>query len=174
MKIFCLTCKEAILTDSKEFVLGGPYDGSMFDPISVDNWTVTNFRNLNITKGGDLFCPRCQGRFLGNQKQLLTEHGVVEFGQRSIDKSLFIVHQEGEAKGMLMGSNIPSKELPNDAPPEPKALDYKVDGAMVFEDIGLDPAVKPIQIKPLICPKCGKKYKDLEWYDKHVEKCGGK
>jgi len=113
MRIYCLTCREYIMNSSPEFVLGGPYHGAMFEGATGDYWSATMFRQVESVKGGDLFCPRCTGRFFSDTGGLLTEHGVVQAGQKSVDTTFNIVHQDGPAKGQLMyiKDSLPGRNL---------------------------------------------------------------
>ncbi|HBJ74606.1 MAG TPA: hypothetical protein DDY86_03595 [Syntrophaceae bacterium] len=157
MRIYCLTCREVILETTDAFILGGPYDGGMFKGVRNDNWAETMFRTHPDVKGGNLFCPRCTGRFLGADGGLLTEHGIIRPGQRTVDTEYSIVHQDGPAKGLLM-CIAPSLE---------KAV------------VEPDPVVVVPEAEPetLECPKCGKAYKNTEagrpWYERHIERCDG-
>ena len=184
MKIYCLTCREYILETSDAFVIGGSYNGAMFKGATGDRWAASLFRTVESVKGGDLYCPRCMGPFIVDGGKLLTEHGVIQPGQKSIDTSFNIVHQEGHAKGMLMyvkdsflatedwdimrakkASYICTnckKEFPTTYPDPNIARDEWKEHT---EGCGIDELLK--------CSKCGKEYKDKMWFDKHVERCGG-
>lgn len=102
MKVYCLTCREYILETSDAFEIGKPPHGGMFLPATLDRWAATMFDCRENTKGGDLHCPRCMGRFLGDKDELLTEHGIVYQGQESTDEEFSIVHKDGPLKGQLM------------------------------------------------------------------------
>jgi len=154
MKIYCLTCREYILETSDDLVIGGPYNGAMFKGATNDKWASTMFRTVADIKGGDLHCPRCMGPFIVDGGKLLTEHGVIQPGQKSIDTTFNIVHQEGHAKGMLMYVKD-SRLLPDH-----EAALEKAEDAIEEDD-------------DLRCPECGKEYKDKMWFDKHVERCEG-
>lgn len=56
-----------------------------------------------------------------------------------------------------------------------KALrDAEVDPFEVPVDFKDDPIVEgPKTDEFFLCPKCDRKYKDEEWYKKHIEKCEG-
>lgn len=155
-----MCCKEYILEDSPKMVLGGPYNGAMFKPATDDNWSATMFRTGEDVKRGDLWCPRCSGKFLGDRGELLTEHGLVMEGQRTVDPTISIIHQEGHAKGMLAHIK-PSQELMDRAQIPPKEEVEKV----------------AAEIGKIACPKCGKEYTDSDagrlWYDRHIAKCEG-
>ena len=169
MRIYCLTCKEYILNTSDAMILGGPYNGAMFEPATGDKWAMTTFDCREHTKGGDLWCPRCMGRFLGDRGELLTEHGVVYAGQRTVDTGFSIVHGDGPAKGLLAHIK-PSREIVVD----------RVAGAMKANQAMMDAEdLPPEQSKSeyVACPKCGKQYRNSEagllWYERHIAKCEG-
>lgn len=102
MKIYCFTCKEYILEKSDKFVMGGPYNGAMFEPATNDRYSASMFERREDIKDGNLFCPRCMGHFIDATGSLLTEHGFIVKGQESIDETYSIVRTEGDMKGHLM------------------------------------------------------------------------
>ena len=101
MKIFCLTCKKHILDTTDSFVVGGPYNGTMF--VSTPKMPVYAKypRHAGIVKA-NLQCPWCNGVFCGPRGELLTEHGKIMKGQTSYDPEFNIVWKDGPAKGQLM------------------------------------------------------------------------
>lgn len=189
LKIFCLTCKEYILETSDEFVCGGPYHGAMFEGATADKWAATLFKLHETVKGGDLFCPRCMGPFIVAGR-LLTEHGVIQPGQTSIDTSFNIVHQEGHAKGMLMyvkdsfakpasamsfprqNGKKPVLTFSGVKKPKPKKAPVKDNKALLESDPGYVERLKVMK-DDLKCRKCGRQYKDPRWRDRHEKKCKG-
>ena len=166
MKIYCTTCKEYILNTSDAFVLGGPYDGSMFDPITNDRYRATMFRCTKDTIKANLHCPRCMGEFISFHGDILTEHGLLPKGQRTIDTRQTIVHQSGHAKGMLM-------HIVNALP----VIENRVSAAAEERQKEIDQMFVDEPEEKLICGKCGKQYTNSDsgriWYDKHIEKCSG-
>ena len=188
MRIYCLTCREYIMNSSPEFVLGGPYHGAMFEGATGDYWSATMFRQVESVKGGDLFCPRCTGRFFSDTGGLLTEHGVVQAGQKSVDTTFNIVHQDGPAKGQLMyirDSIIPIEDwdafksqpssiiIDKETGKEVQAhTDKDVSGPVVTE-LDWKTAVKKGPEDDLKCKSCGRQYRDPDWRDKHQRKCKG-
>lgn len=100
MKIYCLCCKKHILETNEKFVVGGPYNGSMFN--SVSNMPLYNRypRHESIVKG-NLQCPWCEGVFCGPKGEIVTEYGRLKPKQRTYDPEFSIIYKEGELKGRL-------------------------------------------------------------------------
>jgi len=171
MIIWCLTCRERILRTTGDFILGGPYSGNMFESVHDSKWAATMFPQRPDIKGGLLNCPRCMSAFIV-RGELLTEHGVVKPGQDSIDTSFSVVNDSGEFAGRLREVCY-SRELPA----EPTIIDEEPKGEVVEQ---INPPEETDEqwgvgvVSPLlICPKCGREYKDQGWFDKHVAKCEG-
>lgn len=187
MRIYCLTCREYILETSDQFKIGGPYHGAMFKGATDDKWSATTFRFHEDVKDGNLNCPRCMGFFIVDGK-ILTEHGVIRPGQKTLDESFSIIHKEGPVKGWLKCVDD-SKEMPIDPPEtlltegvwatgERMAYGFKVDidAEQGHVDEAADTETEDAQ-KDLKCANCGKTYRNNErgrfWYDKHIEGCEG-
>lgn len=94
MKIYCKTCNKYILDTSPEFILGGPYDGSMFQKVTDRKYQLSlNFPKLvKNTRRGSLTCPMCDATIEGRDGVILTEHGLVRPGQTTIDTRISIIH----------------------------------------------------------------------------------
>ena len=162
MRIYCLTCREYIMNSSPDFVLGGPYHGAMFEGATGDYWSATMFRQVESVKGGDLFCPRCTGRFFSDTGGLLTEHGVVQAGQKSVDTTFNIVHQDGPAKGQLMYIKDSRAEPDHEA-----ALDEAIMESLLEKaEEAIEEEAEIEMEDDLVCSKCGKEYKVRMWFDK--------
>ena len=155
MRIYCNTCKEYVLQDSDDFVLDGPYHGGMFKGATGDRWRASMFDTREHVKGGDLLCPRCMGFFLGLKGELLTEHGQVYAGQKTLDTGFTIIHHDGPVKGQLAHIQDSRPATEKEAVPVPD----EEGGPTLFEKTKGK------------CPKCEKQYKDSKWFKKHVEKC---
>lgn len=167
--IFCLSCREAILKTTDDFILGGEYSGNMFESIHESKWSATMFPRRPDIKSGNLNCPRCMGHFI-QRGQILTEHGIVHPGQKTLDTSFNVVNQDGDFKGKLKYV-VDSKELP-------ESVDIgSTEGPPVYAEGEVVERLDPPEVEKLseplalVCPKCGKKYKDPKWYDKHLTKC---
>jgi len=183
MKIYCICCKEYILDTSDDMVLGGAvlkdggaheYHGGMFKAASSDKWHSQMFDCRAHTRGGDLWCPRCTGKFLGSHNELLTEHGIIHPGQKTVDTSFNIVWQKGEeggAPGQL--------KYVKDSRPVPTAPKAAPKGFPEDEKTPIPKAVKPKaekkQSNGFKCKKCSKEYMKTHkrHYDKHVMDCEG-
>ena len=94
MKIYCKTCNKYILDTSPEFIIGGPYDGSMFQKVTNRRYQLSlNFPKLvKNTRKGSLTCPMCDATLEGRDGVLLTEHGRVRPGQATIDTRISFIH----------------------------------------------------------------------------------
>lgn len=109
MKVFCQTCKEYVLDTSDKFVIGGPYNGAMFQAPSQVRYHVDAFMFAEWVEYGNLFCPRCtQGFIIAGV--ILTEHGLIKEGQGSIDTDFSVIHADGELKNQLMWADKWSRE----------------------------------------------------------------
>ncbi len=109
MKVYCQTCKEYVLDTSDKFVIGGQYNGSMFQAPVQSRYHVDAFMFQEWVVYGDLFCPRCDQSFIINGV-ILTEHGLIKEGQKSLDTEFFVIHTEGEHKNQLKSAVIWSLE----------------------------------------------------------------
>ncbi len=109
MKIYCQTCKEYVLDTSDKFVIGGPYNGAMFQAPSQSRYHVDAFMFKEWVVHGDLFCPRCEQGFI-IAGVILAEHGLIKEGQGSIDTDFSVIHTEGELKNQLMWADKWSRE----------------------------------------------------------------
>ncbi len=109
MKIYCQTCKEYVLDTSDKFVIGGQYNGSMFQAPVQSRYHVDAFMFQEWVVYGDLFCPRCDQAFIINGV-ILTEHGLIKEGQKSLDTDFYVIHTEGEHKNQLKSAVIWSLE----------------------------------------------------------------
>ncbi len=109
MKVYCQTCKEYVLDTSDKFVIGGQYNGSMFQAPVQSRYHVDSFMFKEWVVYGDLFCPRCDQSFIINGV-ILTEHGLIKEGQKSLDTEFFVIHTEGEHKNQLKSAVIWSLE----------------------------------------------------------------
>lgn len=161
MKILCGTCKRWICEPTDKFVLGGPYNGTMFScPHKMMRKFM--FKSSTAVVRGKLFCPVCKRPILKKNGDLLTEHGLIRPGQTTVDTSFSVLHQDGMAVGKLQRVEY-SKELPTEAN---AAEQLRQIAAELTEDM-----------ENLVCPKCGKSYKNSEkgkfWYDKHIGECDG-
>ncbi len=109
MKIYCQTCKEYVLDTSDKFVIGGPYNGAMFQAPSQARYHVDAFMFNEWVVHGDLFCPRCEQGFI-IAGVILTEHGLIKEGQGSIDADYSVIHTIGELTNQLMYADKWSRE----------------------------------------------------------------
>jgi len=110
MRIYCLSCKDHILNTADAFVMGGPYTGAMFSPVHKDAWRASIWRQQSGIKDANLMCPRCEGQFI-QAGRLLTEHGVVVPGQKTIDKSISIIAPPGHIMPGSVMRIVDSKEV---------------------------------------------------------------
>lgn len=112
MKIFCVTCSDYILDTSDVFKIGGPYNGSMFQKSKHARFQYDYFQFHRAMKLGNLFCPRCGSSFIRQDGALMSEHGLIMPGQKSIDRTFYSIHppDHPEAPGRLKGRDIVSKE----------------------------------------------------------------
>jgi hypothetical protein len=101
MKIFCCLCTEHCFDTTDVFKCGGPYNGSMFaKPNHVGPYKGQYPRQGEWQVGGDLTCPFCEQDFM--LYGLVTEHGVIVPGQKTIDTSMSILNDDGSLKYRLM------------------------------------------------------------------------
>lgn len=105
MKIYCLTCREACLRTSNRFKPGGPYTGDMFASLKNCTRYADDFYFQDWVNSGNLWCPRCLQEFVQGGV-LLTEHGKIRIGQKTIDRSVSIVHKGGELDGLLKSTDV--------------------------------------------------------------------
>lgn len=111
MKLYCFFCREYILETTDKFVVGGPYHGAMFSKADQPRWSNPDyFQFSESAKNGDLYCPRCCNNVIRNDGSILSEHGIIQKGQKSVDTSHSIIYCKGELAGKLMTVNEFSKE----------------------------------------------------------------
>lgn len=96
MKIYCPICNYYILNTSNAFVIGGPYDGSMFQKGTNRRLQVSSnfFKFTPNTRKGSLTCPMCDGNIVKRDGSILCEHGLVREGQKTIDTRFSVIHRE--------------------------------------------------------------------------------
>ena len=99
MKIFCKSCNRYVFDTSSKFVMGGPYDGSMFQPVAGVNGypyrpAYQKRMNENMKKG-NLKCPMCFNRFVWPDGSVMTGHGRVRAGQETVDERILFYHEPG-------------------------------------------------------------------------------
>ena len=156
MKVYCQTCKEYVLDTSDKFVVGGSYNGAMFQAPVQSRYHVDSFMFQEWVVYGDLFCPRCDQSFI-IAGVILTEHGLIKEGQKSLDTEFFVIHTEGEHKNQLKSAVIWSlegdfegfePEEVEDIPPpgEPITFGEQIKGAMSAAEISRAALAREIKV----------------------------
>jgi uncharacterized C2H2 Zn-finger protein len=175
MKIYCHRCKSYILNSTDQFVLGGPYNGTMFESALKGTWRGVMFKQHANVRNAQLTCPRCENPFVKNG-YLLTEHGVVRPLQSTIDRSFYVTAPDGHP---LPGS-ILSVELSKEIPPTDRVKDLIEKQQQIIDSLDQQGENNEDRAKTeevaddtmLKCPKCGKEYKGRIWFSRHLKECG--
>ncbi len=151
MKIYCKTCNKYILDTSPEFILGGPYDGSMFQKVThVKYQKSLNFPKLvKTTRKGSLTCPMCDAALEGRDGVILTEHGRVRAGQKTIDTRISFIYPNLKLKTKGEWSTEMVEDRVGDAEKERQKEIDEMEPIAVMEqdDFGIE---RPGEVLPVI------------------------
>lgn len=167
-----MTCRQKIGETKDNFVIGGPYTHDMFDVSMFPPYRQKAFGIYGRT--GNLICHNCSAFIAGLNGELLTEHGILPIGQKSIDTSFSILHKDGPLKGKLQRIELAKVEVVESISPE---ADHEGKDEPSIEEIQANVNDSYMnEAGKIECPKCGKTYRNSEkgqsWFEKHLKSCG--
>ena len=179
MRIYCMTCKTYVLDTTDKFRCGGPYSGNMFKAPKGKEGHMNYFQFEEPVRDENIFCPYCANHLHDGAWGLLTEHGLLPSGQRTIDTAFSVIYEDGTLKSDSTfakerseiedeGSKV-EPESPVVAVEQENITDGEAEGAPEEEETDdtleiaalIDEGVKRVSQRTwknsvLNCSKCGK------------------
>ena len=162
IKVYCVNCRDIILLTSDKFKIGGPYDGGMFKTFWNDSRSVGDFVFNAWATSGNLWCPRTEGHdFINGDGSLLTEHGLIREGQKTLDTEFSIIYHDPPLKNQLKWVDRWSKELILNGPPvlelhEDDELEKEWKERIIGVDLVVPGEDRTVIKRTFTCKKCGK------------------
>jgi len=143
IRIYCSACRQYILDASPQFVPGGPYHGAMFQrPRQTKLRGNSYFKFVEGIRGGNLYCPRCDNAFIKRDGELITEHGILRSGQRTIDKRIKIIHPDLRLKNLNYSGEADLHRV-EDAAKERQRLIQEIFDQEAYEKLQEDTQIRP-------------------------------